>query len=564
MKSISCIIKSVTTGIMLVCGMNVISAQSLPADVEQVLEKYGHTYVSMKVGSRGEVESLGNIAIIDRLKGDSIVLSVDRQSLLRITEKGYHFVHTPIVRPAYEELMIPPGTETTLWNFYPTWQGYDSIMQAFSLQFPGLCKTHQFFTLVSGRKLMVCRLTSQIQPQGTKPLFLFSSSIHGDETAGFILMLHLIDYLLSGYGTNPEATWLLDNMEIWICPLANPDGTYHGGNNSVQNAWRYNANGIDLNRNYPDPRVGANPDQNPYQPETFAFMGLADTVPFTMSANLHGGSELVNYPWDTWLSKFHPDDAWWIQVSRQYADTVHVNAPSGFFTDEDNGITNGAAWYVITGGRQDYMNYFSRCREVTIELSTTKLVAASQLITMWNYHSRSLINYMKEGWYGIRGQVTDSVTGLPMKARVWIDGHDSDSSHVWTIPATGYYFRPVLQGSYSITFSAPGYYSKTIQTSALYHDTTLLNAQLVPVGYGITDQNDESVFVWYDRSQKSLRLQGTMDEEVNIRVAAPDGKVHFEYSGTEKSIPLQLSAGVWLVGVSKGNTCYHVRKILVF
>ena len=46
-------------------------------------------------------------------------------------------------------------------------------------------------------------------------------------------MLHLIDYLLTNYGTDTRVTNMINNMVIWINPLANPDGTYHGGNNTV-------------------------------------------------------------------------------------------------------------------------------------------------------------------------------------------------------------------------------------------------------------------------------------------------------------------------------------------
>jgi murein tripeptide amidase MpaA len=88
-------------------------------------------------------------------------------------------------------------------------------------------------------------------------------------------MMHLIDYLLEGYGTDPRITEMIDNTEIFINPLANPDGTYHGGNNSVYGAQRYNANNIDLNRNYPDPADGPHPDGNAWQQETVAFMAYA-------------------------------------------------------------------------------------------------------------------------------------------------------------------------------------------------------------------------------------------------------------------------------------------------
>ncbi len=51
---------------------------------------------------------------------------------------------------------------------------------------------------------------------------MYSATMHGDETTGYILMLRLIDYLLSNYGADPQVTNILDNMEVWIYPLANP------------------------------------------------------------------------------------------------------------------------------------------------------------------------------------------------------------------------------------------------------------------------------------------------------------------------------------------------------
>jgi len=71
------------------------------------------------------------------------------------------------------------------------------------------------------------------------------------------------------------------------------------------------------------------------------------------------------------------------------------------------------------------MNYFHQCREVTIELTNTKLVPASQLEEFWEYNYRSLINYIDQCQFGVKGMVTDSETGNPVVAEVYIDGHDS-------------------------------------------------------------------------------------------------------------------------------------------
>src|ERR1039457_6372002 len=168
--------------------------------------------------------------------------------------------------------------------------------------------------------------------------------MHGDEIGPYIFMLHLIDSLLSGYGQNSRITNLVNNHQIFINPLANPDGTYAGGDNTVYLATRYNGNGVDLNRNYPDPAAGLHPDGLAWQPETIAFMNFADNTHLVMSMNFHAGSEVFNYPWDTW-QKNHADSTWWKFVAREYADTVHHYGPSGYFTELQNGITDGWAWY---------------------------------------------------------------------------------------------------------------------------------------------------------------------------------------------------------------------------
>ncbi|MGH8014994.1 MAG: M14 family zinc carboxypeptidase, partial [Candidatus Zixiibacteriota bacterium] len=254
---------------------------------------------------------------------------------------------------------------------------------------------------------------------------------------------------------------MVNNMEIWINPLANPDGTYRTGNNSVSGAIRYNANLKDLNRNYPDPQDGDHPDGSAWQPETIAMMNIATQHSWIISANFHGGAEVVNYPWDTWVIR-HADDQWYIDVCRQYAESCQAHAPAGYMNDLNDGITNGYDWYEVNGGRQDYMNYWRGCREITIELSNVKLLAASQLPAHWNYNRISLFDWLRLANYGIRGIVTDSATGQPVFATISVIGHDEDSSEVYTDPDVGDYYRMIEAGTYSLRFTATGYLPKTI------------------------------------------------------------------------------------------------------
>ena len=204
----------------------------------------------------------------------------------------------------------------------------------------------------------------------------------------------------------------------------------------------------DLNRNYPDPEDGQHPDGNPWQDETVIFMGLADTVNFTISANMHGGVEVCNYPWDTWIT-LAADDNWWQYVSTEYADSCQTNSGNGYFNYLNDGITNGWDWYEVDGGRQDYMNYFRYCREFTLELSNDKTPNPNDLPMLWDANYTSLLNYMEQSLFGLRGIVTDSITGAPLKAKIEILGHDVDSSHVYSNLPIGNYHRHIYQGNYN-------------------------------------------------------------------------------------------------------------------
>jgi hypothetical protein len=450
-------------------------------NIPENLLKRNEIYFTFQVKTLAEINTITNLISIDNVKGKQVWAYANVKQFLEFRKLGYDITLMPVQDNAQgivmkDHVVLSP---LTTWNFYPTYTAYESLMVQFQTMYPAICHLDTIATLASGRRLLSLKISDNVATDETEPEFLYSSSIHGDEITGYVLMLHLADYLLSNYGTNPEATDLVNNMEIFICPLANPDGTYTIGN-TITSPTRGNANGVDMNRNYPDPQDGPHPDGQVWQPETVAFMDFASQHHFVAGANFHGGIEVVNYPWDTWPT-LHADDNWYQYISRQYVDTVHLHSPATYMDDLVNGITNGYAWYEVDGGRQDYMNYFHHCREITIEISTIKAIPASQLETYWNYNWRSFIRFLKETRFGIHGIITDQITGSPVAAKVFITGHDNNGSEVYSSANLGDYHRPVKAGTYTLEITAPCYQTQTITGVSVSDQSILtLNIQMVP------------------------------------------------------------------------------------
>ena len=477
------------------------SAQSVLKQSDQALQdinRRGEVYFSFPLADRSQLQSLSRIISISAVSGKTVYAYANQKEFSAFSNyKLDYSVLTPPSELVPVKMSNSPK-DVLAWNAYPTYSVYETMMQQFASGYPEICKLITIVTLNSGRKILALRISDNVNVEENEPEFLYTSSIHGDETTGYILMLHLADSLLRGYGTINRITNIVNNFDIVICPLANPDGTYFGGNSTVNGATRFNANFVDLNRNYPDPEPldssipnynHLHPDGNTWQSETVAFMNFADQNSFTMGANFHGGFEIVNYPWDTW-AKLSPDDAWWRYVCREYADTVHKYASWNYMNELDNGITNGYAWYRVTGGRQDYMNYFQYCREATIEISDTKLLPASLLIDHWKYNYPSLLNFIEQAGYGLRGVVSDAQTGAPLKAKIYIAGFDKDSSQVYTDPQVGDYHRLLKGGSYNVTYSASGYLPQTIPVKVTDRKATILNVQLSASSQGTNSSAD--------------------------------------------------------------------------
>jgi len=151
-----------------------------------------------------------------------------------------------------------------------------------------------------------------VMPEGISPALAQAVRAHGTEIITPVLALYASEQLTTQYGIDPTITDLVNEYEIWIAPVWNPDGYVHVFN--VDNFWRKNRHvfedgiGVELNRNYPfgwdSPCAGStDPSDGGYkgpvpasESETQTMIALSEDrrfgetpVPmFTIPANLGG------------------------------------------------------------------------------------------------------------------------------------------------------------------------------------------------------------------------------------------------------------------------------------
>lgn len=433
-------------------------SQLHPGEIRKNLEERGEVYVSLKLGDLKKHIQPHELRGFDRIHNERIFLCLNERDSVFLNE--YSGILQYSIPPSMiRRVKMSDDRETVLsGKAYPTYSLFLEIMEYFREKYPEKCSIDTIGYSLNDRLLLAARLGYNKDDFDEYPVGFYSSTMHGDETLGYVLMLMLINHFLEG--EDPAAEELMDKMVVLINPLENPDGTYFLSDTTVFGSTRGNARGVNLNRNYPDPQDGENPDGFPRQPESQAMMNYLSQTKPNISANFHGGAEVVNYPFDTW-SFLHADDAWFRFISYEYADLASSLLP-GYMDNFPGGITNGYEWYEVNGGRQDYVTYFLRGRETTIELSNDKLLPENEILSHWAANREPMINYLRQGLYGIHGMVRDSINGNPVKAEIILPDHDIFNSSVYSDSVSGKFYRFLKQGSYDVKVEAENYQSAII------------------------------------------------------------------------------------------------------
>ncbi|KAM7378531.1 hypothetical protein PAMA_013434 [Pampus argenteus] len=328
------------------------------------------------------------------------------------------------------------------------------------------------------------------------PEFKYVANMHGNEVLGRVLLLQLINDLVRGYRNNE--TWslqLLNSTRIHIMPTMNPDGFSDAGTHCQYSQGRFNHNGVDLNRNFPEAftrlRRKQELDDEKREAEVRAVIGWLKTESFVLSANLHGGALVASYPYDNIKgdselvggASISPDDDVFVHLAKVYSHN-HASMYLGTSCEDSrpflDGVTNGYLWYPVEGGMQDYNYVWAQCLELTLEVSCCKFPPAKELPALWADNRKSLLAFIQQVHLGVKGRVFDG-SGVPVQNAV-VEVKGRRNMCPFRTNQHGEYYRLLLPGNYSFTVTYPGHEVLTEtftvpygpdQYSALKHDFLL-------------------------------------------------------------------------------------------
>lgn len=478
----------------------------------------------------------------------TVYVSAEQERLL-----GYLGL-APVRVPVPEPLVPYPSLEDI----------YDSIDQILAAH-QDICRGVTIGTSVQGRPIRAVVVSANPGVEEVEPELRIHGGIHGDEMTSAMVTRHYLDVLTDGYATSPVCQYLVDGAETWIIPVLNPDGYVADQ--------RYNANGVDLNRNlsymgYPDPF--SEPETRALRDITMQSWPAVENFvnPFCVGLSLHGGAECFNSPWNYTESPLPEDvDLMYVQGDN-YAGNPGIVSYFGSFTI----YVPGATWYETNGDVNDWS--YGECGTVdqTIEVHNDK--HASDWPGVSEAHYGAILQFFQEGTYGIWGTVVDG-SGNPLDAEIGI-GSSSDSEPLRfcrTDVTMGDYHKTLLPGTYDVQATADGYGSGTVTgvtvgSGERVEVSFVLDPVGIEEGHG-TVPGPAGISVGPNPAMRSctIAIGGGLGGELAIyditgrtvhRETVPAGTSSVSWS-CEDGSGARVPSGIYLVRLSSGSQDHTAR-----
>jgi murein tripeptide amidase MpaA len=456
-------------------------------------------------------------------EGNFLDLVVSEYEYSELLLKGYAFE----IRSCDQN----PGDAVSKEDRERGYKSYDEVvalLRRYESENPELCKVYDIGdsrgkTYVANgisnysnynHDIWALKVSDNVETEEDEPGIFYFGAHHARELISVEVPLAILEHIVTGYKTDKNTARTVDNSQIWFVPLVNPDG-YRLAVSGSYKKWRKNIrdnnetgmfedlyDGVDPNRNYEFGwgGAGASPvsSTNLYrgpspasESEVQAIQTLLGSHHFVAGISYHSYSELVIHPYAYSLDAKAPDYTAINQLAARMAATLPKMDNSG--TYEYGPVCQ--VLYEASGGTEDFAYGKYGIVNVTVELGVSFAPTGDTIQKICDDNIESAMILLERVHKStLTGHITDSETGKPVEATVYVKEIDDTVTNETSFrypyksnKSFGTYYRILVPGLYSVTFSAENYHSKSFTNISITDENiTILDVQLDPLSSSLT------------------------------------------------------------------------------
>ncbi|SFT66426.1 carboxypeptidase T [Actinopolyspora lacussalsi subsp. righensis] len=316
--------------------------------------------------SRTAVNRTG--ALVLSVTGETAFVEATPAQAERLRARGL----SPRRLPAAADAPVHP--EASPADFPPEDSGYHTYSETVSeieeaaAEHPGIVDSTSAGRSARGRDIPVVKISDNAGTDENEPEVLFTCNQHAREHLTTEMCLHILRRYTDNHGSDPDITNAVDNREIWIIPMVNPDGSTYDVSGNGYRGWRRNRESepVDLNRNWGYEwgccgGSSGNPSQPTYRgpapfsaPETATIRDFVESREaggrqrITAHIDFHSFSELVLWPYGYTTADTAPGMT--REQYRRFAELGNAMARSNGYTPMQS-----SDLYVTDGSMNDWM-----------------------------------------------------------------------------------------------------------------------------------------------------------------------------------------------------------------
>jgi hypothetical protein len=148
--------------------------------------EYNEYYFRFELTDQSRLAELSQIISIDAVRGFYVYAYANDNEWAAFQKTGLkaQLLEHPGLNP--NARMAGSKDAMRLWDSYPTYETYISMMQDFAADYPSLCRIVNAGTTVGGRQILFAVISDNVNNREAEPRLMYTATMHGDETVGYI------------------------------------------------------------------------------------------------------------------------------------------------------------------------------------------------------------------------------------------------------------------------------------------------------------------------------------------------------------------------------------------